>query len=95
MLIRYGVHLLHSTYHIVCDGNFKFQPEGFGQVYTFHAVRSDLPDRSEAFLIAIALLTNKERVTYNKLFDRLTLKLHEEFGGLGAIKCGWHILNHL
>jgi hypothetical protein len=29
--------VLRQTKHVVCDGNFKFQPKEFGQFYTIHA----------------------------------------------------------
>jgi len=81
-----GLKMLHSVKHIVMDGTFCYAPKPFYQVYTINAAHLSLPNRAESTLIGIALLKNKTRETYRKMYDNFSLKLYEEFGSVGCNK---------
>lgn len=54
-----GLQVMRNSSHIVGDGNFKYQPDGYKQFYTIHAFSN-----GECFPVIFALLPNKEERTY-------------------------------
>ena len=80
-----GLHLLYHGNQFCADGSYRV-PDAFSQLYSIHAVHQQLPDYMEATLIAFALLARKDFPTYRQVFDVLSEKLHEEFGGIGGPK---------
>ncbi|KAK0403914.1 hypothetical protein QR680_017190 [Steinernema hermaphroditum] len=82
-----GLACLHDVEHVVCDGNFKYNPKykdgcSFYQIYSMHSIYQDLPQRSESVLSVIALLRSKDREVYRKLFTEVKDALIAEFDDL-------------
>ena len=81
-----GLHLLYHGSYFCAYGIEEKLPPDFTQLYTIHAIHRDLPELMEPSLIAFALISNRDIAAYRQVFNILSLKMFEEFGGMGAPK---------
>ncbi len=80
---------LRDSPHVICDGNFKYQPEvphRFMQLYTIHGFV-----HGEAVPLVYALLSDKTVVTYQTLFGAIQTGILQNFPDLGQMETAtWH-----
>ncbi|KAK0400213.1 hypothetical protein QR680_003407 [Steinernema hermaphroditum] len=75
-----GLYNLWNSGCIIMDGNFKFAPPGFQQIYSFVSVYDELPHRSEGIHSGFALMQKKTVDEYIRVFRTLREEMARRFG---------------
>ena len=65
------LNVLSNSTHWLADGTFKLAPQAFLQIYTVHAIVRD-----HALPVAYALLKNKTRAAYTRMWDHMKALVH-------------------
>ncbi len=80
---------LRNSKHVVCDGNFKYnphRPHPFAQIYTVHGFVN-----GECFPLVYALLPDKTAASYTRLFTVIRTEILQRHPDIGRINGGvWH-----
>ncbi|KAK0408053.1 hypothetical protein QR680_003749 [Steinernema hermaphroditum] len=79
-----GLCAIWNAKHLVCDGNYKFAPHGFSQIYSIMAVFEDLPERAESFHCAFALMKSVKTEEYVTVFRKLKEAVENRYGPRSA-----------
>ncbi len=76
----HDVALLHGSDVWVADGNFDYQPLGFGQLYTLHGFFA-----TECKAAVHVLMPDRRQVTYVDVFTTVRQALMARHHSIGAI----------